>query len=300
MIFKKTLFLLVIGLCLCMSPAQAEETGHKRVIALKGTQNTRDIGGYETTDGRQVRWGAIFRSDKLSRLLKGDFQRLEKMGLRTIIDLRTPEEAKNSPTVWKGENPPRIVNYPVGQDDGQWFTDQDRMWASARFNAEDALNHFVEGYRVLPETGLESYRRLVALVLDESNWPLLIHCSAGKDRSGIAIALILEAVGVKREIIMEDYLLTNKVARTREQAKILSKEQDIRSKSAGSRIGRSRVPSEEAYFPFVGVMPEMLNSFYQGVDEEYGSLVQYLERLGLDQVAREAFALSLTEQPEVQ
>ena len=274
--FKKTLFLLICGLSLCLSPALAEENGHKRVIALKGTQNTRDIGGYETTDGRQVRWGVIFRSDKLSRLLRGDFEQLEEMGLRTVIDLRTPEEAKNSPTVWKGDNPPRIVNYPVGKDDGQWFTDQDRMLASARFNSEDALNHFVEGYRLLPETGLESYRSLMALVLDETNWPLLIHCSAGKDRSGIAIALILEALGVEREIIMEDYLLTNKVARTREQAKILSKEQDLRSKSAGSRIGRSRVPSEEAYFPFVGVLPEMLDGFYQEVDQEYGSVIQYL------------------------
>ena len=111
--FKKTLFLLICGLSLCLSPALAEENGHKRVIALKGTQNTLDIGGYETTDGRQVRWGVIFRSDKLSRLLKSDFQQLEEMGLRTVIDLRTPDEAKESPTFWKGENPPRIVNYPV-------------------------------------------------------------------------------------------------------------------------------------------------------------------------------------------
>jgi protein-tyrosine phosphatase len=294
MMFKKTLFLLICGLSLCLSPALAEENGHKRVIALKGTQNTRDIGGYETTDGRQVRWGVIFRSDKLSRLLKSDFQQLEEMGLRTVIDLRTPDEAKESPTVWKGENPPRIVNYPVGKDDGQWFTNQDRMLTSARFNSEDALNHFVEGYRLLPETGLESYRSLMALVLDETNWPLLIHCSAGKDRSGIAIALILEALGVEREIIMEDYLLTNKVARTREQAKILSKEQDLRSKSAGSRIGRSRVPSEEAYFPFVGVLPEMLDGFYQEVDQEYGSVIQYLEHLGVDQAARARLAKNLT------
>jgi len=295
MIFKKTLILLACGLSLHANFLLAEQTGHKRVISLQGTQNTRDIGGYETTDGRRVGWSVIFRSDRLSRLMKKDFQRLEDMGVRTIIDLRTPDEVKNSPTVWKGENPPQIFNYPIGQDDGQWFKDQDRMLSSGRFNSEDSLNHFVEGYRSMPKHGLDSYRSLMALVLDESNWPVLIHCTAGKDRTGIAIALILEAVGVGRETIMEDYLLTNKVARTQEQAEILAKEQYLRTRSAGSRVGRSRAPSAEAYFPVVGVTPEMLNGFYDGINQEYGSMDQYLTELGVDQAARDVLVSKLTE-----
>ena len=94
---------------------------------------------------------------------------------------------------------------------------------------------------------------------------------------------------------MEDYLLTNKVARTQEQANILAKEQYMRTRSAGSRVGRSRAPSAEAYFPVVGVTPEMLNAFYEGVNQEYGSMDQYLTELGVDQAARDVLVSTLME-----
>lgn len=286
--------LLLCSLVICALQASAELTGHQRLINLKGTQNTRDIGGYETKAGQHVRWGKIIRSDHLSRLKKDDFQTLEDMGLRTIIDLRTAGEAKRSPTVWIGDNPPDILNIPIGKDDGEWFRVQDRFLSSGKFTEEDSLNLFVEGYRSLAQAGLESYSKLMAVVVDESNWPLLIHCSAGKDRSGVAIALILEAVGVDRETIMEDYLLTNEAARTEEQASILSKEQSIKSRSAGSRIGRFRAPRPAAYFPMVGVTPEMLNGFYAGVEADFGSVDAYLTALGLDPAEREALVLKLT------
>lgn len=157
------------------------------------------------------------------------------------------------------------------------------------------LNHFVTGYETIPVVGLESYQRLMTLVLDESNWPLLIHCSAGKDRTGVAVALILEILGVSREIIMDDYLLTNEVARTHEQAVKLAAQQSAKRTSTGSFMGSSKPPGADAYFPLVGVMPEMLNGFYGAVQADYGSMDDYLTLLGVDQTAREALVLTLTE-----
>lgn len=112
------------------------------------------------------------------------------------------------------------------------------------------------------------------------------------------MALILEILGVNREVIMEDYLLTNQVARTQEQANLLAKQHASQSTSTGSRLKTRKPPSAEAYFPMVGVMPEMLNGFYESVDSGYGSMDGYLEQLGIDQHKRQALISSLTESPK--
>ena len=107
--------------------------------------------------------------------------------------------------------------------------------------------------------GPSSYRQLMALVLDESNWPILIHCNAGKDRTGIATALILEAVGVERDVIMDDYLLTNSVGRSADRAALLA--------------------------------------FYARIDQRYGSMDAFLLDLGVDAEARRDLAAALTADP---
>lgn len=166
---KTTLLLLACGFCLYPNPTIAGDPGQQRVVDLQGTKNTRDIGGYLTDDGRSIRWGQIFRSDNLSRLSNDDFQRLESIGLKTVVDLRTPAEVKGAPTIWQGGNAPQVFNYPIGNDDGEWFRDQGRLLRSGRFTYNQMTQHFVDGYRSIPAAGLESYRKVLALVLDTSN-----------------------------------------------------------------------------------------------------------------------------------
>ena len=273
-----------------------DDLAPERVIHLKGTSNTRDIGGYQTSDQRMLRWRQIIRSENLSRLTARDFQQLEEIGVKTVIDLRTDREREQSPTVWQGEHPPQFYHFPIGDAHNDWFNAQRKLLKGNRFTEEQSLEHMVEGYRMIADEGPPSFQKLMGLVLDQSNWPVLIHCSAGKDRAGVATALILEALGVDRETIMEDYLLTNEISRAQEKSVLISKE---RSKygSAG-RFGR--VPSAEAWFPIVGVQAEMLEAFYASVDEQYGSMDAFLTELGVDQDARMALAAALTtEQPEV-
>jgi protein-tyrosine phosphatase len=131
-------------------------------------------------------------------------------------------------------------------------------------------------------------------VIDDSNWPLLIHCSAGKDRTGVAVTLILEALGVDDETIMQEFLLTNKIIGAEAKAIRIAGQKANKSISTGSRINGSRTPSAEAYFPLIGVSPEMLEAFYDGVDENYGSMDAYLAELGLDENSRRKLADSLT------
>lgn len=129
------------------------------------------------------------------------------------------------------------------------------------------------------------------LFSDWSNhWPILIHCTVGKDRSGVAAAMILEAPDVDRETIMGKYLLTNKISRIEYKAEMLARQ------SKESSMG-NRHPSAGAWLPIVGVDAQMLEAFYANVDEKYGSVDAYLTGLGVEHSARIALAASLTTKP---
>jgi protein-tyrosine phosphatase len=286
--FRTCLYLAAVaaGALALANAAFANEVPFERVITLKGTMNTRDIGGYPTEQLRAIRPGQIIRSERLSRLTEGDFRKLEEIGVKTVIDLRTDEEVADAPTVWKGDHPPRIHHVPVVSADHDWFESQSRMMKRGWFSPEQSLAHMVKGYQVFAEEGAESYEQVMDLVRDESNWPILIHCSAGKDRSGIAVALIMEAVGVDRDTIMEDYLFTNDIGRSQRKAELLARE--------GTKYSR-RGPSADAWYPIVGVQAEMLEAFYASVEATYGSMDAYLEELGIDGDARSALVESLTE-----
>jgi protein-tyrosine phosphatase len=295
---KKMVYMTVIGIStwLLANPAFSDVPANDQVIHLKGTSNTRDIGGYQTSDLRTLRRGQIIRSENLSRLTASDFQKLEEMGVKTVIDLRTDREHDQSPTVWQGDNPPEFFHFPIGDAKNDWFKAQRRMIKGNRFSQEQAQEHMVEGYRMIAEVGTPSYQKLMSLVLDETNWPVLIHCQAGKDRSGVAVALLLEAVGVDRKIIMEEYLLTNEISRIEEKAVLLSKQRKYAG--SGKRIGKS--PSASAWSSILGVQAEMLEAFYTSVDEQYGSMDVFLTELGADDEARRTLVASLTtEQPRL-
>ena len=295
---KKGSFMAIftIGVWVLASPAFSNVPENVRVINLQGTTNTRDIGGYQVSDQGTLRYQQIIRSENLSRLTTSDFQQLEEMGLKTVIDLRTNKEHDKSPTVWRGDNPPQFHHFPVGDANNDWFRAQRRMMKGNRFTEEQSLELMVEGYRMIAEEGTDSYEKLMEVVLDQSNWPILIHCNAGKDRAGVAVALILESLGVDRETIMEEYLLTNEIGRTEKKAVLLSRE----SKKIGTGSKFSKGSSPSAWSPIVGVRAEMLEAFYASVEEKYGSMDAFLTELGVDQDARDTLAASLiTEQPKL-
>lgn len=282
---------IALGVWALSNPALSSQLEYDREIHLKGTTNTRDIGGYTTSDLRTIRPGQIIRSENLSRLTEADFQKLEEIGVKTVIDLRTDKEHEKKPTVWLGDNPPQFYHFPVGDANDAWFKAQRSLIKRNKFSARDSQELMVDGYRTIAEEGVSSYEQVMKVVLDQSNWPVLIHCNAGKDRAGIATTLILEAVGVDRETIMEEYLLTNEIGRSKEKAELMAKES-----SKSRRI--SRGPSADAWYPIVGVQPEMLEAYYTTVEAQYGSMDAFLTELGVDQDARAALAESLTAEPQ--
>lgn len=282
--------IIAIGAWGLVNPLHADVNAYEREIHLEGTSNTRDIGGYVTGDMGVLRQGQIIRSENLSRLTADDFQKLEEIGVKTVIDLRTNKEHAKEPTVWQGDNPPQFFHFPVGDSNNDWFKAQRKMFKRNRFTEQQALEHMVEGYRVIAEEEFDSYQKVMDVVLDESNWPVLIHCNAGKDRAGIATTLILEALGVDRETIVDEFLLTNEMARTNAKAAFMARE----SKKISQAKRSARSPSASAWSPIVGVRPEMLEAYYATVEEKYGSMDAFLAELGVDQQARKMLEASLT------
>jgi protein-tyrosine phosphatase len=178
---------------------------HQRVLPLEGGQNFRDLGGYRTTDGRTVRWRVLFRSGSMHSLTPADYSYLEKLGIRTVCDFRSTSERKLEPAVWPPENAPRILTADYEIDRSPIL----RRAGGEVMTAKAARAMMAAAYPQALTQFNEQFRRMFGELL-AGRVPLAFNCSAGKDRTGVAAALLLTALGVPRETVIQDYLLTNR------------------------------------------------------------------------------------------
>jgi protein-tyrosine phosphatase len=178
-----------------------------RHLNLSGASNFRDLGGYPTTDGRTVRWRQIFRSNHLGHLTDDDAAVLRQLGVRSAFDFRGAEERTAAQC---GMSEITVHSLPV----------EPTVVAALRaivaggtpLSTDHAIEVMRESYSGYVQKNTERYRTLFAHLLADSA-PLVIHCTAGKDRTGFACALILHTLGVSKDTISADYLLTNEFYR---------------------------------------------------------------------------------------
>jgi protein-tyrosine phosphatase len=173
------------------------------LIRLEGGCNFRQISGYSAHDGRRIRSGRLFRSGVLAYFSTADQQQLSALGIRTIVDFRSTDERRREPTRWCGDD---VTMLSVDDD-----TAPASLLRMALRTAQTQISMrqaMLDTYRAMPEA-LADRLRIVFESLQRGATPLLIHCSAGKDRTGFAVALILEALGITRATILQDYLYTN-------------------------------------------------------------------------------------------
>jgi protein-tyrosine phosphatase len=178
-----------------------------RLVALHGGCNFRDIGGYPTQSGRSVRWGRVYRAGVLSYFTDRDHDTLHSLEVRSICDLRRAEEREREPSAWPAAaNQQRPAH--LHWDDGT-NTPTIRAFAASRpATAAGMFDAMIDLYNALPTWMAGRIRGLFDCVAAGSV-PLVVHCAAGKDRTGVAIAVLLCALDVSRQAIIEDYLLTN-------------------------------------------------------------------------------------------
>jgi protein-tyrosine phosphatase len=173
-----------------------------RHFKLHGASNFRDLGGYATRDGKSLRWRKIFRSNHLGNLTPGDVEVVRGLGVKSAFDFRGIEERKGADC--KVEE---IAVHSLPIEPTVVAALRARLQARALSSA-DALEIMRESYRGYVRLNTHSFRELFWHLIEDSA-PLVIHCTAGKDRTGFASALILHALGVSEQVIGEDYLLTN-------------------------------------------------------------------------------------------
>jgi protein-tyrosine phosphatase len=178
-------------------------TAERRVV-LEGVPNFRDLGGYETADGRHVKWGQLFRSGTLFDLTPADVEEVDAIGIKLVCDLRSDYEVQSKP-----DKPVDATSVRVPIVDES--TDVQAITNAVVSGDLDQLSPtlLLEG---MPKIALDfddEWNSLIERVSDPANRPTNVHCTAGKDRAGWASALILRTLGVPEETVMQDYLLSN-------------------------------------------------------------------------------------------
>lgn len=245
---------------------------NERHHAFEGCFNFRDIGGYEGLNGRKIRWGRYFRAGRQDRMSQTDLDRIATFGIKTQIDLRRSDEIDvqgRGPLEGMGC---RYAWHPVIPNDGS-----------------ERLNNMVG------DTGISGERYLRYLDFDPAPWrgifdvmanadqhPLLIHCTAGKDRTGVTTALLLSILGVDRGVIEADYVLTNRDCER--QVKFIEQ-------GEGLPPGMTR----ETLLHIAGVPEDAMGIFLDGLETGHGGPLNYLISIGVDELQQRAIQEALLE-----
>ncbi|MDR1556426.1 MAG: tyrosine-protein phosphatase [Tannerellaceae bacterium] len=226
-----------------------------RSLLMDSVQNFRDMGGYLSRRGRSTRWGVVYRSGEINRLSERDTLRLNRLKIKTIIDLRTAHEIALSPVNYSGA---RIVHLPVFSD----VDDIIRRIGEGRVRKGDGFLSMQDVYLqyMEPENG-RAFARALHVFLDESNYPILFYCSLGKDRAGFLASLLLSALDVPEETIFSDYVATNDF---------------IDLKPYAGLVNDMDTDAQEAMTVILSANETFLDLVFRKIKKEYGSLSQYL------------------------
>ncbi len=232
---------------------------------MKTINNFRDFGGYATTDGRQMRTGRLYRSGTLDNARDADLRTVQAIGLKTIIDLRAPKEKKKELPAITGT---RRIDVPIELENRTREKIQPLM--TKRGAEGEVVEILKQMYCTLADEAQPQVNQVFHLLLNANVYPVLIHCRAGKDRTGFMCALVQQAVGVERTAIFRDYLETNNhfglvTPRVEHMMKIFS-------------LGRLQMANVRAS---LSAREEYLQAAFDQIDQRYGGTTAYLAKCGI-------------------
>ena len=236
---------------------QDEEVENDRLVPLEGSFNFRDLGGYRTASGRVIRERTLFRSDALHDLTATDVALLADLGLRTVIDLRTERELLRTGRGPLEQEDVAFFHLPVIQEGGTG----ESVGAPEETGDDLALR-----YLWYLEVGGDGLVQALRLLAREGSYPLVFHCAAVKDRTGILAALVMEILGIARDEIVADYLIT-----------------ESRMEHIMARFRTERYAQAMAAIPAVrfSVRAASIEGFLDGLAERYGGARQWALHAGL-------------------
>jgi protein-tyrosine phosphatase len=240
-----------------------------RLLSFSGAKNFRDLGGYQTADGRTVRWERLYRSDSLHKLNAADIRRLSALNIHRVIDFRSQEESQREPDRLPREWSDRLLEIPI-LDSTTKATQESRREFLKNLKNIDPLQYMHQMNVELATKFTPEMKQFVGEILAANGRPVLFHCAAGKDRTGFAAAILLRALGVPQDVVLHDYQLTNQYLQ-KGYAMALTMMRLVKGKAFSVAIGK-----------FMEAHPEYLGSGFESIDLQYGSFDGYLsEGLGL-------------------
>ncbi len=238
----------------------------ERHISLQGIRNFRDIGGYETADGRTVRWGTLYRSGKLSLATDEDLACISNLGIKRVFDLRTPSEDQlrlEENAIALGA---QVNNLPMISDRILKIMKAVSLGSPGEQHNINAEELVIELYRSFVTDANSHCNDLIQTISDPVNLPALFHCNMGKDRTGFVSAITLLALGVSKETVYNDFMLSCQYISVDDEA-LLPASIDVALKRA-----------------LLKTRGEYLEGAFETIDKQFGSVDAYLhEGLGLNE-----------------
>jgi len=256
----------------------AGERAAHRLLNFEGIHNFRDLGGYRTVDGRTVRWGLLYRTGTLAHASNSDLEELQQLGLHSLIDFRSAVEKTGEPSRLPEPRPFELVEIPT-LDEGNAAMVGEIMQRieSGDFDGFDPHATMILGNQQFATQFTPQFSRFMHTVLDANGAPVAWHCSAGKDRTGFAAAILLRVLGVPMATVMRDYLASDQPSRESRSTQLLL----LRLFKGGDAADNLGV--------LMGVEAEWLQAAFVAIDAHWGSFDAYVrDGLGLDaaEVAR--------------
>ena len=241
-----------------------------RVLPLEGGRNFRDLGGYPTRDGRRVKWGRVFRSGFMTDLTDADYEYLSALGIRVVCDFRSAEERTARPTRWRAAPTIEYRTWSYSDADDPGRMGLGSLLSRPQLTPESVARIMTRIYPNIVEEHKAKYRDLFHH-LAAGELPLAFNCSAGKDRAGTAAALILSALGVPREIVVQDYALSERVV-------------DYEAELTPAAAGRAERAAERPWGglpaalmrPLLRSDPAYIRSTLAYLDATYGGVLEYI------------------------
>ena len=218
---------------------------------LEGVQNFRDIGGYETSDGRTIRYNVVYRSAMLHEMTLSDNRKLAPLKIRYEIDLRREAERSLAPTNW-GPNPPEVIDIPFSSG-GETALPTNPSPAQMH----ELMQHIYTSYAVINAPAIGE----VLHDLAQGDEPALVHCTGGVDRTGMTVAVLMTLLGASRQDVYREYLLSTKL--TKEQIQHLAASGGVHVSPAFIKAFKMNPSSS-------------LDAFFRSIDTHYGSFNAYV------------------------
>jgi protein-tyrosine phosphatase len=234
-----------------------------RHITFEGCFNFRDLGGYEASNGRRVRWDRLYRADGINRMTAADLQRFGALGIVTVIDLRTPAEVESRGFLDAASVGARYHHLPL----------VDVIDDMTQFGAEEVASpSFVaDRYQDMLRDGTDRVAAALTLLGEVDALPAVFHCSAGKDRTGILAGIVLRLLGVTVEDVVADYALSQAAM---QQLLAYVVETNPESAAALERYPAAMLAAE----------PANMARFLAAVESQYGSMDTFVASLGIEEV----------------